>query len=143
MATDGSGSPLGASLEQSLDAHLQRVRDKIVQRSADLAAQAREPVGVSHLARALEQFAPGREVPDGIMNEPREGPFARFPPLAILSSLLAIAFAGLGLWATLGSAEVKQGLGGQGFLDIAKIFAGAIVGSATATVTSTLTRGKS
>jgi len=143
MPTTVSESPLGQNLAQSLDDHLQRVRGKIVQRSSELASADKEPIGLSHLARALEQFAPGREIPTVAASEPPTGLIARFPPLAILSSILAVAFAALGLWATLGSAEVKANLGGQGFLDIAKIFAGAIVGSATATVTSSLTRGKS
>lgn len=139
-----SKMPEESPLQKSLDDHLRRVREKIVQKAEDLASDdEQEEVGISHLAKAIEQYAPSHEIPRSELVEARDGFLAHFPPLAVLSSMLAIAFAALGLWATLGSAEVKANLGGQGFLDIAKIFAGAIVGSATATISSSLKRGKS
>ncbi len=132
-------TPAPESLQRTLDEHLLRLRGKILQRAEGLASDEQEEPGVSHLAKAIAEFAPGRA---GSV-ELRNGFFSYFSPLAVLSSMLAIAFAGLGLWATLGNPEVKANLGGQGFLDIAKIFAGAIVGSATATVASSLKRPKS
>ncbi len=70
----------------------------------------------------------------------RRGFFDYILPVALLSAILACAFAALGLWAVLGQQNVKEGLGSQGFLDIAKIFAGAIVGSATVVVASGVRR---
>jgi hypothetical protein len=72
--------------------------------------------------------------------------FSYVSPLTIISSLLAILFAVLGLWASgavgdLDPDKIKL-LDGKAYMDIAKIFAGAIVGSATASAASAIKRGK-
>jgi hypothetical protein len=125
-------------LYDSLNHHMQKVRERIIRRAEDLTSEGEE-VDLPQLTKAVEEFAPGGEFP----KRTQPGFLDYFPPLTILSAILAFAFAALGLWATLSSNAAKNNLGGQGFLDIAKIFAGAVVGSTTASMTSLARRGKS
>jgi hypothetical protein len=126
--------------EKSLDQHLQDIREKIIKRAESLPTEG-EAVDFSHVAQAISEYAPGRELPKV---EPEKGLrffLALFPPFILLSGILTVVFGVLGL-VTLGSESVKQSPIGPGFLDIAKIFAGAMVGSASGNITSSLKRGK-
>ena len=128
-------------LQNALDEHLRVIREKITKRAESLPTEG-EAVDFSHVAQAIAEYAPGGEIPKA---EPVKGLrffLALFPPFILLSFILTVVFGVLGLWATLGSESTKQSLIGPGFLDIAKIFAGAMVGSASANITSSLKRGK-
>ena len=108
-----------------LDEYLSITRKELIARATEYTSEG-ENLDVTHIARAIESHA---------RNEFQEKRTLKdyFPPVALLSALLAFVFAALGLWAILGAeGENAVKLGSQGFLDIAKIFAGAIVGSATA-----------
>lgn len=119
----------------ALDRHLAEVKEKI-SAEAQVLAEGQEPT-LLHLARAVERFAPGDEIYSSVASAKRTF-LDYFPPVAILSAMLTMLFAILGLWAILGAPAVKDALSGQGFLDIAKIFAGAIVGSATSAAANTI-----
>jgi hypothetical protein len=127
--------------EKSLDQHLQDIRKKIIKRAESLPTEG-EAVDFSHIAQAIAEYAPVGEIPKA---EPVKGFrffLSLFPPFILLSFILTVVFGVLGLWVTLGSESPKQSPIGPGFLDIAKIFAGAMVGSASANITSSLKRGK-
>ena len=111
--------------QQWLDAHLEKIREAViddaVKRSGD-GEPSPEDVAISAMKiapserMALEATKPrGISLPFGFI-------FRSLPPIAWVSALLAIVFGGLGLYADPSSQ--------QGWLDIAKIFAGAVVGAA-------------
>ena len=129
-------------LDKALEEHMAKVKKKILARANEIASQDGEKdISVTHLATAINEYAPGSP---GLFTEKtncKRTFFDYFPPVAILSAVLAFSFAGLGLWALLGQSNIKE-LGSQGFLDIAKIFAGAIVGSATAAVATSNRQAK-
>jgi hypothetical protein len=89
-------------------------------------------IEIAQMARAIEEYAPGRAV---AAVEPRQGVWQRLldsiSPLAMVSAAMAIVFAACGL--------VKGG--NAAYLDIAKVFAGAIVGSTSVSATSVLRSG--
>ena len=138
MGKIDEGSPLYIALQN----HLIIVREKILTRADIIASEAKEDINIIHMADAINEYAPGKQISQlselPLKKGWLEGFFGYVPPVACLSAILAFAFAALGLWALLGSSAVESALGKQssGFLDIAKIFAGAIVGSATAAVAS-------
>jgi hypothetical protein len=137
-----AGIDAESPLFQALEDHLAKIRKKILDRAQEIASEAKDELSVTHLAAAIGEYAPGKQVlPTGEVVA-KGGFFDYVPPVALLSAILAFAFAALGLWAILGQPDVKSGLGTQGFLDIAKIFAGAIVGSATTVVASGTRRGR-
>lgn len=148
MATEKRSSieGLSAPLLSALDDHLSKVRLQIIDRAHDLAQQAQNSIGspgggdvqatLSDLTLATDEVTRGRSV-ESLSRWTRF--FQLFPPFTCVCTLLCIAFAGLGLWA------IRPGSGGgsgtaakytSGFLDIAKIFAGAIVGSTASGVVS-------
>ena len=112
------------ALNKCLNEHLDKLKTEIKSRSDEIAKEENNEMNIHHLTDAINEFAPGNQIND--FNE-RQGFFANLSPFTLISSILAVTFAILGLWASNG----QNGLGAQGFLDIAKIFAGAIVGSAT------------
>ena len=128
-------------LEKVLDEHLVKVKEKILNKAKEIASQDQEDLSVTHLATAINEYAPGNPSIAANVIKDRRRFFDYVPPVTVLSAILAFAFAGLGLWALLGKPEVRE-LGSQGFLDIAKIFAGAIVGSASAVVASSTRQTK-
>ena len=125
-----------AAFASVLEKHLSDIKTKISAEAKALAGE-QEPT-LLHLARAVELFAPGDEIYSSFAAAKKT--FLDYiPPVTILSAILTFSFAALGLWAILGgSPETQKALSGQGFLDIAKIFAGAIVGSATSAAASSL-----
>jgi hypothetical protein len=138
--SDNQKQKAEAVFEKAVNQHLQSIRQKIEAKAVELADG--EPPSLIHLARAAELFAPGNEIHIPPIVEKRHF-FDFFPPIAVLYAILTCVFAALGLWALLGAPEAaKTTLNNQGFLDIAKIFAGAIAGSTTTAITSTLKKGK-
>lgn len=109
-----------------LKAYLDGVEKKIAQRAQELA---KEEFGdgsphspeIRHLAQASLDIAPGRVFPE--TDEPTwwERVGSSITGITIVAGILTLVFGGFGLFGPENN---------QGFLDIAKIFAGAVVGSA-------------
>jgi len=115
-----------------LDEHLSIVRQNILdeaKRIAKLDNREGPVVEPKDIAEAAKRFAPGTEVP--AKETPKQTTWQTLVEWAsspmFVSALLAIAFGILGVYR-----------GGQGAFDIAKVFAGAIVGSAAVTVKSNI-----
>lgn len=109
-----------------LNPYVEDVRDKIVQRAQELAKEefgkeSRQPPKMRHLAQASLDIAPGPVFPKNDEPTWRDRIGSSITGITIVSGVLAIIFGGLGLFGPENN---------QGFLDIAKIFAGATVGSA-------------
>lgn len=123
--------------KQFVDEHLQGVRKRILQAAKKSAkndsTDGEETLWAPHIAKAIAEYAPGKPFKGEIKDvKPQKKPLFSWnvSPVTGISASLAIVFAGFGLWATLGT---QNKIGGESYLDIAKIFAGAIVGSTTAT----------
>ncbi len=130
---------LSASLKASLDEHLAQLREQIAGRADEIAnadagpgSGAPRPVDLSSLAKALDETVKGGQANvDGKLHF-----FELFPPFTCVCAVLCLAFATLGLMPLFADPAVaaKAAASTSGFLDIAKIFAGAIVGSTTSVV---------
>jgi hypothetical protein len=132
----GTGKSDGASYW--LDDHLRILRRRINSEALALAKlDGRDEVEPRDIAQAAILFAPGKEV---IKNE-EEMSFSKRMSLSItgvtlMSCLLAAIFGIIGAYQTrAGNAQIASGA-----FDIAKIFAGAIVGSTGASVATTIKR---
>jgi len=126
---------LSAHLNQSLDERLAQLRIQITNRAEEIAKlNVDSPAGpvtvdLSSLAVAID------EVTHGPFFVPERKPrfFELFPPFTCVCAVLCVIFAALGLAPII--APTKTGTLGTNtanFLDLAKIFAGAIVGSTSA-----------
>jgi hypothetical protein len=135
---NASASPLSRlqppAYPHQVSENLKRANDLVLE---DLSSSARAHppmIELSQMYRAIEEYAPGRAV---AAVEPRQGVWQRLldsiSPLAMVSAAMAIVFAACGL--------LKGG--NAGYLDIAKIFAGAIVGSTSVSAASVLRSGRS
>jgi len=131
---------LSKNLNASLDEHLAKLKGQIADRAYDLASASTDSsatsegeavrVDFSSLAKAIDEVTKGQVTP----LEHRTRFFDLFPPFTCVCAVLCLAFATLGLLplvATDPTVAAKVGGQASGFLDIAKIFAGAIVGSTT------------
>ena len=116
-----------------LQEHLNIVRDKIVDEALELAkSEGRQKIEPKDIAEASKRFAPGVEFPEPIVVKERrftEKIFSSISAITIVSAILAIIFGILGVWKT-----------SQSAFDIAKIFAGAVVGSTGVVVNSAIKR---
>jgi len=150
----------GKSVDSFLEAHLKTIEQKIRTRAAQFARDdgSGEQVQPMHIAAAARLYAPGYPLfewatsvggtKDGqgtgqAENQPSNGTEATGQPtvgfrdrilssisgITIISAILAIVFGVIGAYGLRAGTE-----GVQGFIDIAQIFAGAIVGSAGAAV---------
>ena len=135
-----------ANLETCLDEYLNQIKELIRQRAIDL-TEPPLPVGspgsplfgFQELSQAIDEFAPG--IP--VQKEKRRWYavlFEYFPPFTLLCFLLAIIFGYLGFSAW--GRATGNSVAAAGFLDITKIFAGAIVGSTSAVAITNLARKK-
>ena len=128
---DSSSEIAESGGSQWLDEHLDTLRQSIFKEASSRAkAKGHDEPEPRDIAQAALLFAPGDPSP----------PYDRFYSLTkigitgvtLVSSLLAIAFGLIGMYQTrAGNAQMASGA-----FDIAKIFAGAIVGSTGATVAS-------
>ncbi|MCD4487248.1 hypothetical protein LQR31_22510 [Chromobacterium vaccinii] len=139
-----SGAEAGAawpsSLEAALDDRLAMLRRQIRERAQEIssAESGGDPTAagmdISALGQAVDELLQGRSVAE------RPGFFDLFPPFTCVCALLCLAFASFGLLFPLFADSVAGAGKGSalvaGFLDIAKIFAGAIVGSTSSIVLS-------
>jgi len=121
-----------------LKEHLSQIETKIREEAIKLSDAANrsgmiEPLDVAEAAR---RYAPGTLLPMQPVGLPPQGFWSRVTEsisgITLISALLAFIFGTLGL--------LKPNAA-QGWLDIAKIFAGAVVGSAGASVAAAV-RGK-
>ena len=130
------GLPVESSLlndvhEQWLDIHLNRIRTLIADEARRIArdrgAQATEGLDVAEAAR---RFAPGVKFPA----EPSlwQKTTASLSAITVVSAVLAVVFAILGVLVSHG--QLTYAGATAGYFDIAKLFAGAIVGSTSAGV---------
>ena len=124
--------PLTQGTSEWLQEHLDIVKKRILDEAVRLAKLDNRQEGIEprDIAEAAKRFAPGIEipsVPDLVVDTPSFGAriLAWTPSTITVSALLAVAFGILGVYR-----------GGQGAFDIAKVFAGAIVGSAATAVRS-------
>lgn len=153
MADEGTDPRFSNNVLGAIQEHISLITELIKKHAIQLAnddlQDKDQPIGIVYVAQALNDYAPGHIVPKQI-TDTRQGKwevfFSYVSPLTIISSLLAILFAVLGLWASgavgdLPPDKIKL-LDGKAYMDIAKIFAGAIVGSATASAASAIKRGK-
>ncbi len=92
MAEISSGSPL----DKVLDEHLAKIKKKIMNRAYEIASDAQDELSVTHLAPAIDEYAPGTQVFLHGEVAARRGFFDYVPPVALLSAILAAAFAALG-----------------------------------------------
>jgi hypothetical protein len=140
---------LSEALHNALNEYLESLRQRIVERAAEIAdlpqvstaddSQDQSRIEIDHLAKAIEEVAPG---PSGSKNSSigLSGRLSHaLSSFTGVSAILAILFAVLGLCALLVPRASELKGQSQAFLDVAKIFAGAVVGSAGATV---VTRGR-
>jgi len=124
---------------QWLRDHLKEVEAKIRDRAKGIADDEKRPIEARDIATAAMLYAPGLQYPD--KRSELDIPFFRRMALSItgvtlVSALLAIAFGVIGYYATKGNQPNLA----NGAWDIAKIFAGAVVGSAGSTVATTVKR---
>ena len=135
---------LSEALEAALVEHLNRLRVQIVSRASDLASESSTgqssgwapggvPINFLHLSRAIQEVAPSNSAAakSASVASRVSDALSSFTGVA---AILALLFATLGLCALLLPRAADLKMSSQGFLDIAKIFAGAVVGSAGATV---------
>lgn len=134
-------------LEACLRKHLDTVKVAIASRARELASSASSadsaatepPVSIVHLSQAIREYAPGEMLPAPYSSKPDKlGFLDYFPPFTLMCAGLAFAFGVFGIIALARNGAVKD-LGG-GFVDIAKVFAGAIVGSTSAIALGTSAR---
>jgi hypothetical protein len=148
--------PYGPSVDSFLEAHLKAIEKKIRARAAQFAKDdgSGEQIQPMHVAAAARLYAPGyplfewAKVGQGASQgeeQPSNGPgttsqvtlgfrdriLSSISGVTIISAILAIVFGAIGAY---GLSQGTQNV--QGFIDIAQIFAGAIVGSAGAAVVS-------
>ncbi len=125
------------SFDSVMDAGLAKLKAKLMKRAEIFATDSsttKEPIRVSliDLTRAIDEILDGRLLHEEPQPKWYEQFFKYFPPFTCLCAILCLAFAALGLLIpTPTDQNIAKTTGNQiaGFLDIAKIFAGAIVGS--------------
>lgn len=131
---------LSCNLKETLEEHLESIKKKIADRALDIASSKtpgesaksveKPKVSISDLAQAIDEMTHAYPV----QKEQKMQFFDLFPPFTCICAILCLAFAVLGLLPLLITDEklvIKATTQTSGFLDIAKIFAGAIVGSTT------------
>ncbi len=132
---------LGEGTSKSLDEHFDNLRKKILDQAANLAEQdeRKDKIEPRDVWEAVKLYAPGDFVfPQKTILRPRsvvDVIFSWTPSITTVSALLAITFGVIGWRAGTGA-----GTAGASAFDIAKVFAGAIVGSAGVAVKSAVTR---
>ena len=112
--------------EKFLDTHLQRIRKLIVDEAWRIAKDrsVQDPEGMD-VAEAARKFAPGIKFPaEPSLWERTKGSLSG---VTVVSAALAVVFGFLGVWVAGG--HLAEAGSYNAYFDIAKLFAGAIVGS--------------
>lgn len=122
-------------MENVIDEHLKTIKSMIIAKAYDFDSTdpshiQKEQISPRHLLKAINEYAPGISI-ENVDKPPTfiYRFFELFPPITIVCFILTIAFGGFGIYALNNSGSGIQN--GNSFIDIAKIFAGAIVGSTT------------
>lgn len=121
---------INPSLLLMVDEHLQEVKAKILEKARDLSRVENDTdtISPSQLLEAINCYAPGKCLDEIILVEKgfAQRFFEWFPPLTVACCFLTIFFGWFGVYALSSGTGIQNG---NNFIDIAKIFAGAIVGS--------------
>lgn len=122
-------------LEYSLDKHLKNIKYIIKKEALELAEKDKSDVTLHHLSKAIEMHISLGVIAKapGALQE-KVSIWSRVPVILIILTIMTSVFAIFGYLAINSDVAVSKGINGQGFLDIAKIFAGAIVGSASVSI---------
>jgi hypothetical protein len=126
-----SASPLDPVNEKFLDTHLLRIRQLIVDEARRIAKDrsVQRPEGMD-VAEAARKFAPGVQFPaEPSLWERTKGSLSG---VTVVSAVLAVVFGLLGVWVARG--HLGEAGSYTAYFDIAKLFAGAIVGSTGAAI---------
>ena len=123
---------LPKELESSLEREMNRLKQQIREQTLKFAKETtgkKDDVSMRELSHAFDQLISGQERPVKFIY--------RVPPVTWISTVLALMFGILGVIAiNVAPDGIQDNKGflelGKGLVEIAKIFAGAIVGSATA-----------
>jgi hypothetical protein len=129
--------PSPSNIDRALDDHMEFLKTKIKREASSIAQSKDQNVGLSDIAEAVSRYAPGVPIStdrrkDDISFRRRFG--AALTPVTVVSAFLAVVFGGIGLAIVLWGGDNGSVQYSQGAFDIAKIFAGAIVGSTGASI---------
>lgn len=120
--------PLTPVEEQMLDNHLKRIRKLIVEEAVRIAKDrgVQPPQSPEELdvAEAAKRFAPGKKFPEDALWQRTKSSLSG---ITLVSALLAVIFGILG--ALVNSGHLANAGNSTAYFDIAKLFAGAVVGS--------------
>jgi len=126
--SQSESSPLTPVEEQMLDNHLKRIRKLIVQEAVRIAkdrgVQPPDPPEELDVAEAAKRFAPGKKFPEDALWQRTKSSLSG---ITLVSALLAVVFGILGALVNYG--HLANAGSSTAYFDIAKLFAGAIVGS--------------
>jgi hypothetical protein len=121
-------SPLTRVEEEMLDNHLNRIRrlivDEAVRIARDRGVQPPQPPEELDVAEAAKRFAPGKKVPEDALWQRTKNSLSG---ITMVSALLAVVFGILGALVNYG--HLANAGNSTAYFDIAKLFAGAVVGS--------------
>ncbi len=120
MPRPGTEEGLSSKMDAALEERLAKLKVQIASRAQQIAGDQIQP-DLEDISRAFGEATKG---------ESKNGFFDLFSPFTLVCAVLCLAFGALSFVRSVQSSSAA-------FLDIAKIFAGAIVGSTT---TSALTR---
>lgn len=127
-----------------LDDHLFEVREKIITRARQLLDSAEyKYTKASAISEAAKEYAPGMRFPQDPRFSWRENILSQLSAVTLISALLAIVFGTIAFGISYAAEEGKPVPDVSGYIDLVKIFAGAIVGSTGAAVVATSSRKKS
>jgi hypothetical protein len=110
-----------------LSGHMRAIEQRILERARELAGS--QTISAIYVEKAIREFAPGDPYPQN-----RHWLYLTWTlaGTTLISALLAATFGGLALFGGSHLSPTNQ----VAFLDIAKVFAGAVVGSTGASVVS-------
>ena len=131
-------TPYDENINRWLEAHLLTIQEKIRSQAQSMAdSDGRKTIEPRDIAEAAKLYAPGELVPTTLSPEPltfRQRVLSSISGITLISAILAVVFGIIGYFSR-GEAQITAGA-----WDIAKIFAGAVVGSTGATVNAQLKR---
>ncbi|HEX7177009.1 MAG TPA: hypothetical protein VF240_17255 [Pyrinomonadaceae bacterium] len=134
----GPPVPMEEGVNQWLRAHLATIEQRIRKQAETLAkAEGRDDIEPKDIAQAAQLYAPGElfTAPPRERLTLKEKVLSSISGITLISALLAIAFGIIGYAAAAKGSEITSGA-----WDIAKIFAGAVVGSTGAAVSTAVKR---
>lgn len=126
-----------------LNEHLFEIREKIVARAKELLVDANyELTKAAALSEAAMEYAPGKRFPDEERPSWRESILSQLSAVTLISALLAIVFGCIAFGISIAAEEGEPVPDVSGYIDLVKIFAGAVVGSTGAAAVASHARAK-